>query len=367
MEETYSKEDILKMVKNGRLNNLCINIIKEKYSDDKEFMLELVSVDGHLLRYASEDLKADKDIVLVAVKKYEHALEYASQELRDDKEFMLELVSADGHLLRYVSEDLKADKNIVLAAVKKNGFALNYASQELRDDEEVVLEAIKTSTGYAFKYASPRLREDPKFGFKAISEQGMALEWASSELRTNEKANLTALKTSLGAIRFADVLRDDEEIMSAYCDIDGAFGTVATDRIKQKWDRIGKNWREQGSLGEDEEKNKRKLAELIDSRLESLELAEHSTDGHGSHSIEEQMQEALSTGDYRTYMSLFDNLSPEEKINAIINVQSKYRAEKSARTPLAQREANLRQEEQISSMIGDVEKEIDEPGQDIED
>ena len=86
-----------------------------------------------------------------------------------------------------------------------------------------------------------------------------------------------------------------------------------------------------------------------------------------NHSTEQQMQEALRTGDYRTYMSLFDNLSPEEKINAIIDVQNGYRAEKSARTPLAQREANLRQEEQISSMIGDVEKEIDEPGQDIED
>ena len=79
------------------------------------------------------------------------------------------------------------------------------------------------------------------------------------------------------------------------------------------------------------------------------------------------MQEALQRGDYATYKGLFDTLSPEEKINAIINVQSRYRTEKRARTPLAQRDADLRQEEQISSMIGDVVKEIDEPGQDIED
>lgn len=79
------------------------------------------------------------------------------------------------------------------------------------------------------------------------------------------------------------------------------------------------------------------------------------------------MQEALKTGDYATYKKSFDTLSPEEKIDAILGIQAKYNKEKSNSTQLAQREANLRKEEQISSMISDVEKEIDQQEHNIED
>ena len=44
----------------------------------------------------------------------------------------MEAVKQNGCVLRYVSDELKGDREIVMEAVKQNGFALEYASAELR-------------------------------------------------------------------------------------------------------------------------------------------------------------------------------------------------------------------------------------------
>ena len=53
-------------------------------------------------------------------------------------------VSNNGRALQYASEELKADKEVVMAAVTNDGLALQYASEELRADKEVVKPFIKT-------------------------------------------------------------------------------------------------------------------------------------------------------------------------------------------------------------------------------
>ena len=48
-------------------------------------------------------------------------------------------------LLRYASEELKKDRDFVLEAVKQNGVALIYASKELRFDKELIRIALEQS------------------------------------------------------------------------------------------------------------------------------------------------------------------------------------------------------------------------------
>jgi len=55
---------------------------------------------------------------------------------------VLAAVEQDGGALRYASEEIKANKKVVLGAVSQCCWALEYASEELRDDEEVVLAAV---------------------------------------------------------------------------------------------------------------------------------------------------------------------------------------------------------------------------------
>ena len=55
---------------------------------------------------------------------------------------MLAAVKNHGHALRFASAELRGDREIVLAAVKQRGCALLYASAELRGDREIVLVAV---------------------------------------------------------------------------------------------------------------------------------------------------------------------------------------------------------------------------------
>ena len=56
-------------------------------------------------------------------------------------------MNRDGRALKYASEDLKADKKVVLAAVKQYGWALKHASKDLKADPEVLGAAKQNGLG----------------------------------------------------------------------------------------------------------------------------------------------------------------------------------------------------------------------------
>jgi len=47
-------------------------------------------------------------------------------------------VTQNGWALKYASDDLKADKEVVMAAVTQNGSTLDYASDSLKKDPEIL-------------------------------------------------------------------------------------------------------------------------------------------------------------------------------------------------------------------------------------
>ena len=59
---------------------------------------------------------------------------------------IIERIKADACYFKKLSAERKADKEIVMVAVRQNGDALYYASEELRGDKEVVLEAEKKNS-----------------------------------------------------------------------------------------------------------------------------------------------------------------------------------------------------------------------------
>ena len=71
--------------------------------------------------------------------------QHASDELRADRTVVIEAVKQNGFALEYASDELRADRTVVIEAVKQNGFALEYASDELRADRGVIEEATKTN------------------------------------------------------------------------------------------------------------------------------------------------------------------------------------------------------------------------------
>jgi len=150
----------------------ALKYLPEEVRNNKEIVLVAVSNNWRALEYASEQLKNDRDVVLKAVRASGLALQYASEELRDDEEVVLTAVENEPNALFSASERLRDDKRIVLEAVRSNGWALQSASERLRDDEEIVLEAIKTNRDILENYASERLRNNPEFLRKVKEIQG---------------------------------------------------------------------------------------------------------------------------------------------------------------------------------------------------
>ena len=74
--------------------------------------------------------------------------------------FLLNSVQQDWCALFYASDLLKADRQVVLAAVQKNGNALEYAAGCIRADVGVVLAAVKRSGIMALGYATRTLQDD---------------------------------------------------------------------------------------------------------------------------------------------------------------------------------------------------------------
>lgn len=62
-----------------------------------------------------------------------------------------------GKAIRYAAEELRANKEVVLAAVSQDGHALQYASEELRDDQDIVFRAV-TQNASSLKWASSKLQ-----------------------------------------------------------------------------------------------------------------------------------------------------------------------------------------------------------------
>ena len=174
---------------------------------DKDFMIKAVKRNGLTLKYASDELKNDAEVVLAAIEGgdvcgyFAEALEFASDELKDDKSIVMAAVSRRGEALRFASDRLRCDRDVVMAAVDQSGWALEYASDELRNDEEVVLTAIQggddTCNGYSFamEYASEELKSNKEFMIKAIElTEGEAFAKASDTLKNDKEIVLIAVK-----------------------------------------------------------------------------------------------------------------------------------------------------------------------------
>ncbi len=129
----------------------------------RNVILEDIRKDPSSLRYASEELRADREIVLAAVSQdgQGSALEYACKESKSDREIVLAAVSQDGLALEFACKEFKSDREIVLRAVKTLGAALEFACKEFKSDREIVLTALKKDfNGDLIKFANKSLKEE---------------------------------------------------------------------------------------------------------------------------------------------------------------------------------------------------------------
>ena len=81
--------------------------------------------------------------------------------LKADREIVLAAVKDDGSTLKNAADTFKADREIVLAAVKNDGDALRYAANTLKADREIILAAMDHDPNL-LELADTTLMSDPK-------------------------------------------------------------------------------------------------------------------------------------------------------------------------------------------------------------
>ena len=196
--------------------NNKIQFTKEQ-GNDKESVMAAISNDPLLIKYASQNMRDNEEVMSYLAKMNGHlALFRASDRLRDDKKFVKLAVENRGDALEFASTRLQADKEIVSIAMKQNKDFLMFASDELKDEfeydypykdatKEEILNMKEERN--IFKTLPCKFRFDKDIVLKFAKIQGVTvLKYTSDELRDD----YDFIKNNFGLLDFAsDRLRDD--------------------------------------------------------------------------------------------------------------------------------------------------------------
>jgi len=194
--------------------------------------MQMVATAGMQLAVVAPHLKADREIVLTAVRKNGMALEYAAPELQEDVAIARTAVEGSGLALQHAATALQGDREVVLAAVTQQGMALQYAAMELRADREIVLAAVANASA-AFQYASGDLRRHRDFVLAVLQTAGLALQFVSKTLRANRDIVVAAVQNDGLALEFAsEEWRADREVVFEAVQMNGLALWDAAEHLK---------------------------------------------------------------------------------------------------------------------------------------
>ena len=234
------------VIKAMQKDPLALRFASNHLKKNKEILLWVIEDDPHAFYFVSDELKNDRSFALALAKSIGQSisdfrrnspfnwwvnqlicppLSYISLELKSSKEFILSALEYCEDIIEYAAPELKGDPEIILAAVEKNGELLRFASAELRDDTQIVYSAIESST-YALRYASKRFWNDTQLVQRAVNDRqvvlravertGTALKYASIELRNDRDIVLSAAQKDGTALEYAsEELRNDRDIVLA--------------------------------------------------------------------------------------------------------------------------------------------------------
>jgi lambda repressor-like predicted transcriptional regulator len=254
-----------------RKNWQKLRYASEEIKNNRDIILEAVQQNGRALQYASEKLQNDRELVRAAVQNDVWALSCASKKLRNDHDFILEMVQQNANALLYASEKMKNKRDIVLAAIQKSWRSLEFASENMTNNPDIVMAAIQKS-GWALEFASVNMKNNPDIVLAAVQKDGRALYhasverkndyaivmaavrqkgWAlsdaSEELKNNFVIVLEAVKQDAWALQFAsEELRNNRHIVLAAVRHNGLALQFASEELRNDPDIVLAAMRQNG-------------------------------------------------------------------------------------------------------------------------
>lgn len=217
------------------IDGLKLIYASDALRDDHELVMIALSNNGFALRYASDRLRNDRDVVIYAMSNNVLALQYVlCEKLKKDRTFILQAVSRNVECLRYLDPHLCDDKEVIMSA-KAEPLSLVWAGIELGNDKVVVMDAV-SKNGKNLKYTSYRLRADKEVVLSAVRECGNSFIFASKDLRGDREVAMCAISSGGSADfvmpKISAELKADEEFITFAIDKSWAYFTWTSAKIR---------------------------------------------------------------------------------------------------------------------------------------
>jgi hypothetical protein len=175
-----------------------LEFVSERLRDDVDVVLSHLNIeDNSNFKFASERLRSDKKFVLRALQNLHfngNVLKHVSSELKGDKDVVFAAISKNhgGEELEFASNLLRANKEIVLIALKDFGWALEFVNDDLKNDKEVVFTALSAENcsdiDVIFPLIGNKLKSNKEFFIELISKFGSkVLSFVSDEFLTDQE------------------------------------------------------------------------------------------------------------------------------------------------------------------------------------
>jgi hypothetical protein len=186
----------------------------------KEKAIESIKADGLNLEKLSDKWKQDFDVVLAACTNNGFAIKYASLELKSNKDIANVVLKKQPLLLSEFGYDIKNDNACVEIATKVNGLAFQHASIELKKDKEFVIKISEISP-LAFAYCDESLKDDPDLIKRFLPKSPGLYGYLNSNLKENKDLALLCIEQNgLSVFQYlSDNLRIDKNLILEAIDL----------------------------------------------------------------------------------------------------------------------------------------------------
>ncbi|MDF1878412.1 DUF4116 domain-containing protein [Sulfurimonas sp. SAG-AH-194-C20] len=165
--------------------------IDEKFKHDKEFILK--HCDYNVLEYLPDEILLDKKFLMnYDVEDLAVLLETKPHLYKDDREFILKILQNNGNALRHLSADMQNDFEMAKASVLNNSHAYQHIGNKLKDNEELLKLAIKWN-GDILEYAIDKFKQDKEIAKIAVSNNASAICFLPKEFQSDKELISLAL------------------------------------------------------------------------------------------------------------------------------------------------------------------------------
>ncbi len=144
-------------------------------SIDAETAKRLIVMQPKLLALMINSPVISKGLIVLALQRDHILVETLEINMKPfDESELLQLVSANGLLIQYLSQEYQQNDQFVYAAINQNPLALEFVDARYRDDDKLVLECIMRNTAY-YEFISPRLKQSINIAEETVKSNSYAV------------------------------------------------------------------------------------------------------------------------------------------------------------------------------------------------